>query len=78
MAGLSKVMIIMHSRQIPANLHFNTPNPKIPGLFDGRLKVVTETTPFDGGLIAINSFGMGGTNAHAIFKYVCMIHSQYF
>ncbi|RUS75295.1 hypothetical protein EGW08_016938, partial [Elysia chlorotica] len=66
--GISKVIITMHSRQIPPNLHFKNPNPKIPGLFDGRLKVVTETTPFDGGLIAINSFGMGGTNAHAIFR----------
>ncbi|GFO05603.1 fatty acid synthase-like [Plakobranchus ocellatus] len=68
MASLSKLMIIMHSKIIPPNLHLNTPNPNIPGLFDGRLKVVTEPTPFEGGLVAINSFGMGGTNAHAIFR----------
>jgi len=39
LAALAKVLIAMHDRAIPANLHFNQPNPNIPGLLDGRLKV---------------------------------------
>jgi len=39
LAALAKVLIAMHDRAIPANLHFNQPNPDIPGLLDGRLKV---------------------------------------
>jgi len=41
LASLAKVLIAMHDRAIPANLHFNEPNPKIPGLLDGRLKVIS-------------------------------------
>jgi len=39
LASLAKVLIAINDRAIPANLHFNEPNPKVPGLFDGRLKV---------------------------------------
>ncbi|RUS77019.1 hypothetical protein EGW08_015221, partial [Elysia chlorotica] len=67
-SSMTKVLVAMHTRLIPPNLHFQTPNPKIPGLFDGRLKVVTETTPWDGGMVALNSFGMGGTNAHIVLR----------
>ena len=38
-AALAKVLIAMHDRAILANLHFSQPNPDIPGLLDGRLKV---------------------------------------
>ena len=56
---------------IPANLHFDEPNPQIP-FEDLQLRVSTGETPFphpDAPLIAgINSFGFGGTNAHAILE----------
>ena len=58
----------MEEKQLPPNLHFNTPNPDIPALVDGRLKVVTERTPWNGGCVAINSFGFGGANVHVILK----------
>lgn len=29
-------------------------------------QVVTEPTPWDGGLVAVNSFGVGGANGHAL------------
>lgn len=67
-SSLTKVIIGMHTRLIPPNLHFETPNPDIPGLFDGRLKVVTEPTRWDGGLVAMNSFGMGGSNGHIVLR----------
>ena len=68
LAGLAKVLIAMEDGAIPANLHFTTPNPDIPGLSDGRLKVVTERTEWNGGYVAINSFGFGGSNVHALMQ----------
>ena len=68
LAALAKVLIAMEDGAIPANLHFTTPNPDIPGLSDGRLKVVTERTEWNGGYVAINSFGFGGSNVHALMQ----------
>ena len=50
-AGLASIVKIILSAQhgiLPANLHFHEPNPDIPGLHDGSLKVVTEPSPFPG------------------------------
>ena len=58
----------MQHRIIPGNLHFNTPNPDIPALKDGRLQVVNKNTSWDGGTVGINSFGFGGANVHTILK----------
>jgi len=41
LAALAKVLIAIHDHAIPANLHFSQPNPDIPGLLDGRLKVIS-------------------------------------
>ena len=68
LASLAKVLIAMETKIIPANLHYKTPNPNIPGLKDGRLKVIVENTPWSGGLVGINSFGFGGSNVHVILK----------
>lgn len=64
--ALAKVLIASENNMIPANLWFKNPNKDIPGLLDGRLKVVSENTKWDGGLVAINNFGIGGTNAHLV------------
>lgn len=66
--SLAKILIAMEEGVMPANLHFNTPNPDLYGLLDGRLKVVDKNTPFEGGIVGINSFGFGGANAHVILK----------
>ncbi|ESO05744.1 hypothetical protein HELRODRAFT_99033 [Helobdella robusta] len=68
LVGLVKVLISMHGGIIPPNLHYDQPNENIPGLIDGRLKVVTEPTKWDGGLAAISSFGFGGTNVHLLLQ----------
>ena len=49
-------------------MHFNEPNNEIAALANGVIKPVTENTPYDGGLAAINSFGFGGVNVHLILK----------
>ncbi|GMR46682.1 hypothetical protein PMAYCL1PPCAC_16877, partial [Pristionchus mayeri] len=66
--ALAKVMLAIERQTIPPNLHFKTPNQNIPGLVDGRLKVITEPTPLPGGLIGVNSFGFGGSNTHVALR----------
>lgn len=68
---IAKAILIMETGLIPPNLHFKTPRKGIEALGDGRIQVVDETTPFrgDSGLIAINSFGMGGSNSHLLLKW---------
>ncbi|WP_131829549.1 type I polyketide synthase, partial [Teichococcus deserti] len=65
MAGLLKAMLVLERGQLPANLHFNTPNPNID--FAGlNLRVATATeelTLTEKSLAGVNSFGFGGTNA---------------
>lgn len=69
--GLIKVALSLHHQQIPAHLHLQKPNPQIdfPGL---GLRVPTQTEPWPSvngeRLAGINSFGYGGTNAHAILQ----------
>ncbi|GAB0087210.1 Fatty acid synthase [Sergentomyia squamirostris] len=66
--SIAKVLIAMETGVIPANLHYKTPNPDLYGILDGRLKVVDKNTPWNGGVVCINSFGFGGTNVHLIMK----------
>ncbi|CAJ0959176.1 unnamed protein product, partial [Mesorhabditis belari] len=68
LCSIAKVLLAIERQQIPPNLHYQNPNPYIPGLTDGRLKVVTEPTPINGGVIGVNSFGFGGSNTHVILR----------
>ncbi|EZA57700.1 Fatty acid synthase [Ooceraea biroi] len=65
---ITKVVIAMETGTIPPNLHYKTPLKGMKSLEDGRLKVVTDTTPWEGGYVGINSFGFGGANCHVILK----------
>ncbi|PNH61906.1 hypothetical protein VD0001_g9598 [Verticillium dahliae] len=73
LAGVLKASLALQNAQIPANLHFKTLNPKIRPFY-AHLRVPTETQPWpalpDGGprRASVNSFGFGGTNAHAILE----------
>ena len=68
LCSLAKVLIAFEKKCIPANLHFNTPNPEIEPLIKGQIKPVVENTPYEGGIAAVNSFGFGGVNVHVILK----------
>jgi acyl transferase domain-containing protein len=68
-AGLIKTVLALKHRQLPASLHFQTPNPEIP-FEELHLQVQTRLGPWPQPgrrLIAgVNSFGFGGSNAHAV------------
>jgi fatty acid synthase, animal type len=66
--SIAKMLVAMEEGIIPGNLHFKKANPDLYGLLDGRLKVVDQNMPWNGGIIGINSFGFGGANAHIILK----------
>ncbi len=72
MAGLIKVVLALQHEEIPPNLHFSQPSPRIP--WDAfPVKVPTERTRWqtetDKRRIAgISSFGFSGTNAHVIVE----------
>lgn len=69
-AGLIKTALCLHKNMVPANLHFNTPNPVLD-YENSVLQVPTslEKLPKNKESYAsINSFGYGGTNAHAVLK----------
>ncbi|XP_064637682.1 fatty acid synthase-like isoform X2 [Lineus longissimus] len=68
LAALAKLLITLEEGIIPPNLHYNTPNPDIPALTDGRIEVITKPTPINGSTVGINSFGFGGSNVHAVLK----------
>ncbi|XP_068233154.1 fatty acid synthase [Palaemon carinicauda] len=68
LCSIVKVLLAMQRGEIPRNLHFSKPNPEIPALVDGRIKVVSENTPWTGGFAAINSFGFGGANVHVLLR----------
>lgn len=66
LAALAKVLLSLERGVWAPNLHFQSPNPDISALFDGRIKVVDRPIPVRGGIVGINSFGFGGSNVHVI------------
>lgn len=68
LCSIVKVLLAMQRKELPRNLHYSSPNPEIPALVDGRIKVVSENTPWTGGYAAVNSFGFGGANVHVLLR----------
>ncbi|MFF3717531.1 type I polyketide synthase, partial [Streptomyces prasinus] len=74
MVGLLKTALALHRRQIPASLHYETPNPRIP-LAELNLGVQQSLTEWPEpesrpALAGVSSFGMGGTNCHLVLQGV--------
>lgn len=68
LAALAKVLLSLERGVWAPNLHFLHPNPDIPALTDGRVRVVDRPVPVRGGIVGINSFGFGGSNVHVILR----------
>lgn len=66
--SIVKVIFAFENSLIPPNLHFEKVKKSIPSLAQKRMIVCDEPTPFNGNKIAINSFGFGGANAHALLS----------
>ncbi|RMD44214.1 hypothetical protein DV735_g784, partial [Chaetothyriales sp. CBS 134920] len=78
LAGLLKAGAAVHRGQIPPNMHFSQLHPEIAPM-SHNMAVPTTTLPWpataDGVRRAsVNSFGFGGTNAHAIIESYCRRH----
>lgn len=68
LAGVLKALLALNHGILPASLHFDEPNPNID--FD-NLNMTVCTQPLllpkaAGQIAGVNSFGFGGTNAHAV------------
>lgn len=69
LASIVKVILAFRHGEIPPNLHFSTPNPKITSIIEGRLSVVTKATPIPpSAIVSLNSFGFGGAISHVIVR----------
>ncbi|XP_070493817.1 fatty acid synthase-like [Chironomus tepperi] len=66
--SMSKILLALEHMKIPPNLNLTEPKPEISGITNKKMKVVQEVTDLKGPMIACNSFGFGGANAHALFK----------
>ncbi|KAL4864872.1 hypothetical protein BDV12DRAFT_200687 [Aspergillus spectabilis] len=81
LAGVLKASLSLQNGLIPPNLLFETLNPALEP-FASNLKVAMEATPWPRlppGVprrVSVNSFGFGGTNAHAILEsYSRSVHN---
>jgi acyl transferase domain-containing protein len=70
-AGIIKTALALRHGRIPPSLHFRNPNPHID-FAKLKLRVVEKMESFRNGseppIAGVNSFGFGGTNAHAILQ----------
>lgn len=67
-AGLIKTVLALNHQEIPANLHFNTPNPNIAWA-ELPFKVPTQPLPWQTAerrIAGVSAFGFNGTNAHVV------------
>jgi acyl transferase domain-containing protein/NAD(P)-dependent dehydrogenase (short-subunit alcohol dehydrogenase family)/acyl carrier protein/SAM-dependent methyltransferase len=78
-AGLIKLVLSIHHRQIPPSLNFETPNPHID-FTATNLRVVTAAEPWPepnkpavGG---VSAFGWGGTNCHVVIEEAARSSAQ--
>lgn len=70
LTSIIKCVMALENKTIPPNINFNKPNPKIP-FETTQLAVPVEPIPWPvnrAERVSVNSFGMGGANAHAIIE----------
>ncbi|WP_277619297.1 type I polyketide synthase [Legionella norrlandica] len=77
-AGLIKAVLCLKHKKIPANLHFHVPNPHISFK---QLVVPVNTIDWceeqeQSYYASVNSFGYGGTNAHALLRAIEPLHTE--
>ncbi|KAE8356836.1 hypothetical protein BDV28DRAFT_41348 [Aspergillus coremiiformis] len=76
--SIIKCVLALENNIIPPNVHFETPNPKVP-FESAKLQVPVEPTPWPADRrkrISVNSFGIGGTNAHVILDAASTVRQE--
>jgi acyl transferase domain-containing protein/aryl carrier-like protein len=69
-AGLIKTALMLEHRELVPSVHFRRPNPELK-LAESPFQVITERQRLDPDrpmLAGVSSFGIGGTNAHAVLE----------
>ncbi len=72
-AGMIKTALCLHQRTLVPSLHFKEPNLQIKWPANNSFQVSAQTCKWEGedGMplrAAVSSFGIGGTNAHAVLE----------
>jgi pyochelin synthetase len=70
-AGLIKTALALKHRQIPASLHFETPNPKLEDVGSPFYvnNILSDWIPAgDRRIAGVSAFGLGGINAHLVLE----------
>ncbi|KAK7912259.1 Fumagillin dodecapentaenoate synthase [Apiospora marii] len=78
-SGLIKAILAVEHGIIPGNPTFQTPNPAID-FYASRLLPSSTTAPWPSGMLrraSVNSFGYGGSNAHAIVEHPSILLPEY-
>ncbi|MEC4090388.1 non-ribosomal peptide synthetase [Pseudoalteromonas rubra] len=79
LTGLVKTSLSLHHKLLPGTLHYNEPNPHLD-LASSPFYIVDSTRLWETPLLprraAVSSFGIGGTNAHAILEEAPVQPSQ--
>lgn len=69
--GLIKTALSLYHKELPASLHYKTPNPQI-NFAESPFFVNSTHRPWETSLLprraGVSSFGVGGTNAHVILE----------
>ncbi|UNI16448.1 Type I Iterative PKS [Purpureocillium takamizusanense] len=78
LTSLIKAVLAIEHRLIPPNIFFKSPNPAIP-FSRCKLRVPVETEEWPAGRaerVSVNSFGIGGVNAHVIVESLQEYHNH--
>ena len=62
--SIIKCLLSYETGELLPNIHYNSTSHS--HIINGRFKIVSDITPFNKGMIVVNNFGFGGTNAHII------------
>ncbi|KAK3085470.1 hypothetical protein FSP39_003881 [Pinctada imbricata] len=68
LASLMKCLLAARHGVIPPQINYNTTNPKLTSVAEGKVVIVNKPTKLPDGYIGLNSFGFGGANGHLILK----------